>query len=93
MKIKLKVVPSSSRDSIESWMGEQLKIKVKAPPEKGKANKAVIKRLEKTLELDKGSIEITSGATSSSKTIEINYEDSNRIGTKLAAIVNQQSQL
>ena len=93
MKIKLKVIPSSSRDSIEGWMDEQLKIKVKAPPEKGKANKAAIKLLEKILELDKGSIEITSGATSSRKTIEINSEDNNRIEIKLAAIVNQQPQL
>ena len=74
-------------------MGEQLRIKVKAPPEKGKANKAVINLLEKALKLDKGSIEITSGATSSRKTIEINCEDNNRIEIKLDAIFNQQSQL
>jgi uncharacterized protein (TIGR00251 family) len=71
VKLKLKVVPSSSRDSIEGWMGEQLKVKVKAAPEKGKANKAVIKLLQKTLKLPAGHITLQSGQTSPNKVVQI----------------------
>ena len=75
LTLKLKVVPSSSRDSIEGWLDDRLKIKVMAPPEKGKANKAVIKLLQRSLSLDKASITLESGSTSSHKTIVIECDD------------------
>ncbi|MBE9568083.1 MAG: DUF167 domain-containing protein, partial [Proteobacteria bacterium] len=74
---------SSSKDGIAGWLEDTLKVKVKAPPEKGKANKAVIKVLEKVLQLPKGSIEIRSGSTSTRKTLEINCDDKEKIYTLL----------
>mgnify|MGYP001821321397 FL=1 len=71
MKIKLKVVPTSSIDTIEGRMGDQLKIKVKAAAEKGKANKAVIKLLQKTLKLPAGHIILQSGHSSPNKVVQI----------------------
>ncbi|MFV2005679.1 MAG: DUF167 domain-containing protein [Gammaproteobacteria bacterium] len=47
MKLHIKVIPSSSKDCIAGWLEDTLKVKVKAPSEKGKANKSVIKILEK----------------------------------------------
>jgi len=75
LTLKLKVVPSSSKDSIEGWLDDRLKIKVMAPPEKGKANKAVLKLLQKSLSLDKASITLDSGSASSHKTIVIECHD------------------
>ena len=49
MKLNIKVIPSSSKDCIAGWLDDTLKVKVKAPAEKGKDNKAVIKILEKIL--------------------------------------------
>jgi uncharacterized protein YggU (UPF0235/DUF167 family) len=46
-----------------------------APPEKGKANKAVLKLLQKSLSLDKASITLDSGSASSHKTIVIECDD------------------
>ncbi len=91
MKLKIKVIPSSSKDCIAGWLDDALKIKVKAPPEKGKANKAVIKVLEKNLDLAKGSVEITGGSTSCRKTVEINSGDEVGINKKLSALCNEQS--
>lgn len=88
MKLSLKVIPSSSKDCVAGWPGETLKVKVKAPPEKGKANKAVIKVLEKCLDLPTGTIEITSGTTSATKIIEIDTENERFINKKLADICN-----
>ena len=53
MKLHIKVIPSSSKDCIAGWLEDTLKVKVKAPAEKGKANKAIINVLEKTLNLPK----------------------------------------
>ncbi len=86
MKLQIKVIPSSSKDCIAGWLEDSLKVKVKAPPDKGKANKAVIKVLEKELKLTKGSVKIASGTTSSRKVIEIDCDDK-VIHQKLVAIL------
>lgn len=83
MKLQIKVIPSSSKDCIAGWMEDTLKIKVKAPPEKGRANKAVIKLLEKSLKLTKGSVAIQSGLTSSKKIVEITDIDEDIINRQL----------
>lgn len=88
MKLQVKVVPSSSKDGIAGWLDDTLKIKVKAPPEKGKANKAVIKVLEKNLHLPKGSIEIKHGLSSSRKTLEIICNNENDILKQLPAKIS-----
>ncbi len=88
MKLKIKVIPSSSQDCIAGWLQDTLKVKVKAPPENGKANKAVIKILEKKLGLPKGCIHIIGGATSSRKSIEISHHDETIIYGKLNDFYN-----
>lgn len=88
MKLQIKVIPSSSKNCIVGWLENALKIKVKAPADKGKANKAVIKLLEGNLELAKGSISITNGTTSGKKIIEIDGINDDVIHQKLSAILN-----
>ncbi len=89
MKLHIKVIPSSSKDYIAGWLEDTLKVKVKAPPDKGKANKAVIKMLEQLLLLPKGSINIKSGLTSSRKIININVTNDSVIKKQLAQILNK----
>ena len=47
MLIQVKVTPNASEDKVIGMDGEVLKIKVRATPEKGKANQAVIDLLAK----------------------------------------------
>ena len=88
MKLQIKVIPSSSKDCIVGWLENTLKIKVKAPADRGKANKAVIKLLKRNLELAKGSISITKGTTSGNKIIEIDGINDDVIHQKLSVILN-----
>lgn len=74
MKLSLKVIPGSSQDCIVGWLGEALKIKVKAQPENGKANKAVICLLAKSLKISNNDINIISGPTQGNKVVEIQGE-------------------
>lgn len=86
MKLQVKVIPSSSKDCIAGWLEDTLRIKVQAPPEKGKANKAVIRLLEKSLKLGKGSVSIDSGLTSCNKIVEIKNCDEDIINEQLKNI-------
>ena len=71
VRLQLKVIPSSSRDAIVGWLGQVLKIKVTAPPEQGRANKAVEELLASALGLPAASVSIVAGQSSSTKVIEI----------------------
>ncbi len=66
------VRPSARQNSIE-WIDEDTcKISVSAPPEKGKANKAVTSLLANELKVSKSSIELVRGATARIKQFKIN---------------------
>jgi len=52
-------------------MGDELKIAVQAPPEKGKANKALLKFLAKQIAVTAIELKIVSGQTSEHKQIAI----------------------
>ena len=73
-KIEITVTPKASVNKIKvDTAGSKLhlKIYVTAPPEDGKANKAVIELLAKELKIPKSSISIISGAHSRKKIIGI----------------------
>jgi uncharacterized protein (TIGR00251 family) len=75
VRLKVKVVPGSSRDGIVGWLGDALKIKVTAPPEKGRANEAVVKMLAERLGLTTDAVAVVSGHSSASKVVAINGMD------------------
>ena len=83
-KIHVKVVPSSSRDAVVGWLGESLKVKVQAPPEKGRANLAVVALLAKHLGLDPQAIEVVSGHASPAKVLSIAGLDDEALRQALA---------
>jgi len=70
-RLQLKVVPKASADRIVGWLGERLKIQVRAVPERGRANRAVVELLAAALGLPRSSVRITAGETSPQKTVQI----------------------
>jgi len=76
LSLHLHVSPGASRSRVEGWRTdpdgtERLRVRVAAPPEKGKANKAVVKLLADALGAAPRDIEVVRGATSRSKTLQI----------------------
>jgi uncharacterized protein (TIGR00251 family) len=69
--LKVRVSPSSSKDKIMGYLGDELKISLSAPPVDGKANTALIGFLSKTLGLKKSQLEIHSGHSSRSKVVRV----------------------
>ena len=70
-RLGLKVVPGSSRDEVVGWLGDSLKVKVKAPPEKSRANDAVVALLADRLGTDPSSIAVVSGHGSPAKVLAV----------------------
>jgi uncharacterized protein (TIGR00251 family) len=70
-RLTLKVIPGASSEGIAGWLGPALKIRVRAPAERGKANAAVEKIIAKALGIPSQSVQISSGKTSARKTAEI----------------------
>lgn len=71
MKLAVKVVPGSSREGIAGWLGESLKVRVTAPPERGRANAATEAVVAKALGLSKDCVRVVSGHGSPRKVLEI----------------------
>lgn len=69
--LDLKVVPGAKRDEVAGRLGDRLKIRVSAPPEDGKANKAIAALLAAELGVKPRDIEIIRGQSSSEKTVRI----------------------
>ena len=67
--ITVKVVPGSSRTESVGLHGQMYKIKIAAPPEKGKANKMLVAFLAGELNIKKNAVQIKSGETSCVKQI------------------------
>lgn len=84
VKLALKVVPGSSKDEISGWLGDSLKIRVRAPAESGKANAAVTAMLASRLGLHKHAVTIISGMASVRKIIKIDDLTKAEVKEKLA---------
>lgn len=69
--VRLKVVPGASRTRLAGMLGDRLKVQVAAPPEAGKANKAVCTLIAKTLGVAKGDVQLVAGDTQPLKTLAI----------------------
>lgn len=80
--IKVKIIPKSKSNEIVGYENDLLKIRIKAAPEKNKANKELIYFLAKILKISQSEITILSGETSKIKKIQIEnitMDDINKI--------------
>jgi len=71
MKIFVKVKPKAKEEKVEKIDDINFKVFVKQLPEKGRANRAVIKALANYFNTSQSNIQISSGSASRMKVIEI----------------------
>ena len=65
----MKLQPRASKNEICSPLGDELKIKVTAPPVDAAANQALVEFLADKLDCSRGKVELLRGQTSRHKTI------------------------
>lgn len=74
-RLRVRLTPSAGRNEIRGFHTDpegraQLKVRVTAVPEKGKANKQLLKLLARSLKLPVSSLRLVSGETDRNKVIE-----------------------
>jgi len=70
-RLPVKVVPGAKRTELAGWLGDALKVRVAVPAERGRANRAVVTLIARTLGIREGAIRIESGQTSRRKVLLI----------------------
>jgi len=81
--LTVKVVPGSSRTALAGRLGEMIKIKVAAAPEKGRANEQLTEFLAKRLGIRRQQIIIVSGHTGPVKQLRIDGVEPEIVRDKL----------
>ncbi|MFC1467924.1 DUF167 domain-containing protein [Verrucomicrobiota bacterium] len=81
--LRVRVVPRASRTEVQGVYGDELKIRLNAPPVDGKANASLVKFLSKKLNVSKGSIKLQSGEASRSKRLVVSELSSREIIARL----------
>lgn len=77
--IRIKAVPGASRNAVAGVLGDRIKVRVAAPPEGGKANKAILALLADELGVRPSQLELVSGHASSEKTVRVTGADPDRL--------------
>lgn len=85
--LPVRAQPGARRDEVRGEQNQALKLAVTQVAEKGKANRAIVELLCKTLGLRKSQIELVSGATSAEKRFLIRQVTEQELREKLAAVV------
>ena len=69
VELRVKVVPGARRTEVVGPLGDRLKVRIAAPAESGRANRALIELLSEKLETR--AVEIVSGHGAAEKTIRV----------------------
>ena len=71
VRLRIKAVPRASRSEVAGIHGNEVRIRLAAPPVDGAANEELIRFLADTLSVRRTAIRLVSGQTSRSKVITI----------------------
>ncbi len=83
--LHVRVSPRSSKNAVAGFKNNRLLIAVRAAPQKGEANAAVVEVLSAILSLAKSNLEIVRGHKSREKTVRIVGMSAAQITQKLSA--------
>ena len=84
-RISLRVYPNAGRNEMVGFADGVLRVKISAPPIKGKANKELITYLSRLLGVGRGSVNIIKGHTTRSKVVAIDSLSREEIMKRLSA--------
>jgi len=81
--LQVKVQPNSPRNSLGTVKAEELHLRIKGVPEKGKVNQNLIRFFSKEFKIPQKDIEIIQGLSSRHKRLRVPFEALERLKEKL----------
>jgi uncharacterized protein len=84
-RLRLRVAPGAARPAVVGRHGDGWKVRVAAPPERGRANAAVLELLADALGVPRASVTVVSGAASRDKIVELAGIAPDEIDRRLAS--------
>jgi len=84
-RLKLHLTPGARQEGIGGWQGGALRLRVRARPEKGRANEAALRLLADRLGLPRAALSIIRGATSRDKLVQVDGLSEVELRTLLGA--------
>jgi uncharacterized protein len=82
-RIVVTVSPGASRTELAGRHGEGWKARIAAPPERGRANEALLDLLAETLDFPRSRLAVVAGRTSRRKIVEVEGLDLDEISRRL----------
>jgi hypothetical protein len=89
--LRLRIVPGAAGDRIVGRHGDAWKVRVAAPPERGKANAALVRLLARTLGVAPRDVSVVSGAGARDKIVTVAGLDSAEIDSRMALADRKES--
>jgi uncharacterized protein (TIGR00251 family) len=84
VRLRVRVVPGAKRAAIAGRHGEAWKVRVTAPPERGRANEAVVEFLSTRLGLATRDVAVVAGASARDKVVELRGVSADEAERRLA---------
>lgn len=85
--LRVRAAPGASREGVAGLRGNALRVAVSAPPERGKANKAIARVLARALGIRAGQVTLESGEGSRDKLFRIDGLTLERAAAILGALI------
>ena len=82
-RLRLRVSPGADRAEVVGRRGDAWKVRVRAAPERGRANDAVVRLLADRLQVARSGIEIVSGHVGRDKVVEVRGLDGDEVARLL----------
>ncbi len=83
--LQVKLQPRASRSQIGTPLGDELRIKVTAPPVDAAANQALLELLAQTLRCSKGAVQLVRGHTSRHKLVYVRGVTTEQVEQRLSS--------
>jgi uncharacterized protein (TIGR00251 family) len=82
-RLRLRVSPGAARTELVGRHGDGWKVRVRAAPERGRANDAVVSLLAAELQVPRRSLEVVAGHTGRDKVVELHGLDATEAARRL----------